>query len=1016
VEDITERKRAEETLRENEEKLRVLFEQLPIGVSLLDKNRKVMYVNPALEKILDISKDDLLQEKHQTRRYIRPDGTTMPPEEFASVRAFKEQKLVRDIEIGVITESGKTIWTSVSAAPFPMVDEGLLIVTADITERKRAEKELKKSEEKYRSIFENVQDVYYETSFEGTILEVSPSIEFISKEQYRRADLIGRSMYDFYSDIKDRDALIAAIQKTGSVTDFEVRLKNRDGSLIPCSISSKFIFDAQGKPEKIIGSMHDISERKQAEEALRESETRYRSVLQSATDAIVTADSSGIIIGWNSGAERIFGCSYTEAVGQPLTSIMPLYHNAEHPNGMKRLQSGGDQNIIGKTVELEGLRKDKSVFPIELSLSTWEAKSGQFFTGIIRDITERKRAEMGLLLSKQRWENTFDAIADIVCVISQKHEFIAINDAGVQSLKLPRNEIVGRKCFELVHGTKEPLAVCPCNKSLRSGNEGFSEYEQGGKHYSLHAWPIRDDSGKIMSFVHIVKDITERKRAEEKNIEQARLLEIAIDTIIVRDIDDRLLFWNKAAEKLYGWTFEEARLFDVHRLIAEDDRLKYEKYMKEFLQKGEWEGELRQSTKDGRLLMTYSRWTLVRDKNGKPSARLIITRDITEQRALESQLRRTQRLENLGALAGGIAHDLNNVLAPILLAVQVMEKRTVDPQMREITSAIEKNVLRGRDIIKQVLLFARGGEEGFTPQQLRYIIDEMKSMMRETFPRNIALRVNVADDLKNIFGDATQLHQVLMNLCVNARDAMPDGGQLRIHASNLLVDKMNADMHDGMKPGEYILLSVADNGTGIPEEIQDKVFEPFFTTKEIGKGTGLGLSTVFSIIKNHKGFIKLFSEMGKGTEFKIYLPAVVGDEQVLATEELINIQPSQGETILLVDDESSILQISREALESYGYHVITAKNGTEALSTYAHKEKDSIQLVIMDLNMPLMDGIVAITALRKLDPKLKVILSSGKITDIDAPKLAQLNIQGTLVKPYTAKKMLETVWSVLHYI
>ena len=225
------------------------------------------------------------------------------------------------------------------------------------------------------------------------------------------------------------------------------------------------------------------------------------------------------------------------------------------------------------------------------------------------------------------------------------------------------------------------------------------------------------------------------------------------------------------------------------RLIAENDRLKYEKCMKEFLQKGEWEGELHQITKDGRLLITHSQWTLVRDKNGKPSARLIITRDITEQRALESQFRRTQRLESLGILAGGIAHDLNNVLAPILLAVQVLERRSVDPQIKEIAAALEKNVLRGRDIIKQVLLFARGGEEGFIPQQLKYIIDEMRSIIRETFPRNIVLRVNVAEDLKNVLGDATQLHQVLMNLCVNARDAMPNGGQLRISASNIAIDR-----------------------------------------------------------------------------------------------------------------------------------------------------------------------------------------------------------------------------------
>jgi two-component system, cell cycle sensor histidine kinase and response regulator CckA len=393
---------------------------------------------------------------------------------------------------------------------------------------------------------------------------------------------------------------------------------------------------------------------------------------------------------------------------------------------------------------------------------------------------------------------------------------------------------------------------------------------------------------------------------------------------------------------------------------------------------------------------------------------LIITRDITEKVALESQLRRAQRLENLGTLASGIAHDLNNVLAPILLATQVLEKRSSDPQIREIAHALEINVMRGRDIIKQVLMFARGGEEGFVPQQVKYIINEMRSIIRETFPKNIVLRTTVADDLDNILGDGTQLHQVLMNLCVNARDAMPQGGQLKISASNITMDKKNAGMHAGMKPGNYVLLNVADTGIGIPTEIQNKIFDPFFTTKEIGKGTGLGLSTVFSIVREHKGFMKVISEVGKGSEFNIYLPSIPGDTKVQSVEEVKVTQPSRGETILVVDDEQAILQISREAMESYGYKVLMAMNGSEARAALADAAKGSVDLVIIDMNMPIMDGPTTIAALRQIDPKIKIIISSGMATGKSLDEQASLKVQGKLVKPYTAQILLETVWSVLH--
>lgn len=496
--------------------------------------------------------------------------------------------------------------------------------------------------------------------------------------------------------------------------------------------------------------------------------------------------------------------------------------------------------------------------------------------------------------------------------------------------------------------------------------------------------------------------------------EQAFLLDSALDPIVLRDLDEHLIFWNKAAERLYGWTFEEVKSLNVHLLIAEEDQAKFERGKKEFLERGECQIELRQRTKNGRMIVTHSHWSLVRNRESKPYARLIITRDITEQRNLEAQLRRAQRMESLGTLAGGIAHDLNNVLAPILMSVQILNAKVTEPNLKKLVTSLETSTKRGSEIVKQVLTFARGSEHEFTPQQLRYILSEIETIIKQTFPKNIQLRSGVSKDLSLILGDATQLNQVLMNLCINARDAMLDGGRLTLSAENMYMDESYARMILGAHPGQYVMLTVADTGTGIPADVQEKIFEPFFTTKEKGQGTGLGLSTVYAIVKAHGGFIKLYSEYGKGTEFKIFFPSTEQKEQkheTIADKELLR---GSGETILVIDDELFVLQISKEVLEVQGYAVLTATDGAEAIGIYGGAEKGSIHLVITDMNMPLMDGTSTIRALRKIDPNLKIVISSGLLTNMSTEGIAGLETQGYLAKPYTAEQLLLMVQKVLY--
>lgn len=332
--------------------------------------------------------------------------------------------------------------------------------------------------------------------------------------------------------------------------------------------------------------------------------------------------------------------------------------------------------------------------------------------------------------------------------------------------------------------------------------------------------------------------------------------------------------------------------------------------------------------------------------------------------------------------------------------------------MRKFISTIEASALRGKDIIKQVLTFARGAEGEFMTLQPKHLIKEMENIIKETFPKNIQLQANIQNDLWNISGNATQLHQVLLNLCVNARDAMLDGGTLSLSAENILIDENYARMIYNMKAGSYVLIKVSDSGIGISHYIREKIFEPFFTTKDIGEGTGLGLSTALTIIKNHHGFIDVESKVGKGTTLKVYIPAKITEEAKTAQAEQPKLPMGNGELIMIVDDETSVLDITSQTLKNYGYNVVTATDGTDAISKYVDKI-DTVKIVITDILMPIMNGIATSRALRKMNTNVKIILASGlRHNEPSIPKF-DFKIQGFLHKPYTAETLLKTLHQVL---
>jgi len=502
----------------------------------------------------------------------------------------------------------------------------------------------------------------------------------------------------------------------------------------------------------------------------------------------------------------------------------------------------------------------------------------------------------------------------------------------------------------------------------------------------------------------------ERKQAEQKIREQAALLDITTDAILVRDRENKILFWNKGAEHMYGWKADDVLGKSANKLLYKETSSQLEVALKSVLEIGEWQGELHQVTKDGKKIIVESRWTLVRDEAKQPKSILTVNTDITQKKQLEAQFLRTQRLESIGTLASGIAHDLNNVLTPILMTAQLLETQVHDERSKRLLPILVTNAKRGANLVKQVLSFARGLEGKFTILQIKHLISEIKQIAKQTFPKSIEFYTSIPQYLGTVFGDATQLHQVLMNLCVNARDAMPDGGTLSISAENLFIDQNHAKMNLDAQVGPYIVITVADTGTGIPPEILDRIFEPFFTTKEIGKGTGLGLSTVIGIIKSHGGFVKVYSEVGRGTQFKVYLPEAEVD-QITPVEDL-ELPTGKGELILVVDDEAAIRDITKTSLETYNYRALTASDGIEAIALYA-EHRQEISVVLTDMMMPSMDGATTIRTLRKIEPHVKIVAVSGLVSKDKLAQVASIGVKTFLAKPYTTKELLTTLHEVL---
>ncbi len=666
--------------------------------------------------------------------------------------------------------------------------------------------------------------------------------------------------------------------------------------------------------------------------------------------------------------------------------------------------------------EVQRLRQRVAVFEqgdnLEARVRERTAQLQQTIQKLRAEVARRERAEAALRQSDMRFRLFMENTPAAVWVKDEEGRYVYVNQLQE---RLFQRTFLGRTDFEL---WSEATARRLCEHDaavLASGNpqevmETVPLPDGSASHWLVFKFPFHEAAGKRL-LAGVAIDVTAHKLAEERVKQQAALLDQANDAILLCDLAERILYWNQGAQRLFGWTAAEAAGQAADELLWPGPPPELAKARQAILDKGEWQGELAAQTKEGKPIVVASRWNLVLDENGQPRSKLVINTDITQQKILATQYLRAQRLESLGTLAGGIAHDLNNVLAPIMMTVDLLQMQFTDPELPPLLDPLKTSIQRGADLVKQVLTFARGVEGQRQELQLQPLTKELVKLLQQTFPKSITIQAALPRDLWLVAADSTQVHQVLMNLCVNARDAMPMGGRITITARNQLLDENEARANPEAKPGPYVVLSVEDTGTGIPPTILDKIFDPFFTTKEVGIGTGLGLSTVLGIVKVHGGFMRVDSEVGKGSRFVVYFPALVSATTIPTAKKIGELPSGQGELVLVVDDEAAICQITKGILEAAGYQVVTAQDGAQALTHYG-QHQDAVRLVLIDFLMPVMDGVATIEALRKLNPHVPIIAASGFGERNISPD-AISGVQAFLAKPFTAQTLLETVHQTL---
>ena len=1059
--DVTERKNAEESVRESEQRFRESFEQVAVGMAHVSEDGHLLRINDRLCEILGTRRDELLGASLSALILDedRPRFADLHRVLFTSGLPFYA------VELRLQHRGGTVIWVALTSSLAYTPSGGArhsITVFEDITATKRAELRLRRLN-RLHTVLSKVGEAAIRLPTKEELYEAVcrafvrdgrfPLVLIVEADQPPRVVAHGPdARFDALIDRPDFSAALhgAVLRsdrrevcndfRTAPATQqwwqgarqhglragaaFPIRCRGSlVGTLIVCADEVEYF--NEDELHLVDSAVHGVclalqaveheQERRRSENALRASETRMAEAQAVAKVGSWAMDIATWEQSWSAEMYRIYELVPREtppAYREAFASIHPEERSAAREVFERSLLQPGTY-----AMEHRILLPDDRIRFVEIRWQVVADEAGQPVRaiGTCQDITERKLAQAEV----QRTTNLLQAIAagttDNVFVKDLQGRYVFFNDAMARLMCKRMEDVLGRDVSAIVGGEEARRVMEHDRQVIESGLPITAEENLtvDGVTRTVLATkvPHRDASGKVIGVIGISRDITARKQSEQRLADQAALIDKARDAIIVRDLEHRVTYWNKSAERLFGWTAEEVLGRNVRELLRHESPL-FEEAAQAVLTVGDWVGELYVESKDGRKLIIESRWTLVRDETGQPRSIFVINTDVTERKKLEQQFLRAQRMESIGTLAGGIAHDLNNALTPILMSINLLGVRFPDPESQKLLGIIGASAEHGADMVRQLLSFARGVEGRKTEVPVRRLLEDVKKIAEETFPKNLQVRTALPNELWKVTGDPTQIHQVLLNLCVNARDAMPGGGTLTVSAENAYLDEHYAGMNPDVKAGSYVLLSVEDSGVGMTAETMERIFDPFFTTKEVGKGTGLGLSSSLAIVKSHGGFMQVYSEPGKGTTFKFGLPAQAATMGRSAVDPASDLPRGHGELILIIDDEAAVRQLTQYTLEAYGYRTVLASDGADGVAVYASRGAE-IAVVFTDMMMPEMDGPTAIRILRRMNPDVRILCASGLSAHRNSVQREEYKKVRFLEKPYTAEALLTMLKQVL---
>ena len=1073
VRDISKRRRAEAALNASEGKLRAIFEGVPDCVKLITPEGVLCEMNAAGAQIMEAESPDALLGRNLLPAVV-PEDRAAISEMLRTVAAGQQQTrqfritglrgTLRWLEMKAVPFQG------CSTGP-PLV----LGISHDITDQKRRDQKIHRLNRLY-AISSQVNEaiirirdpklLYGEACriavgqgglvmawvgrpapadgklipiaihgrdkgyIEAVVISVRPGAQSVGPAgiafRENRTAFCNDVAFDPAMDLWRQEALSRGYQ---SIAAFPLRAAGNPESVFTVYADQPGYFNTdeiqllEALAENIsfaLAALRRDQNRREAETALRASEQRYRDIVEVSPDAIFIILNERITY-INAAGLKLLGATHSsQIIGRsPLDFFTTEFHDTVSGRIAQLKEKPSTVPLMAEKMRaLDGTMVD-----VDVVAASYPVQYGMAIQVICRDLSVQKKAGAEIRRTTDLLRAIADGIPDTVFVKDLQGRYLLMNQAAAGFLGRELTDLIGRDDTG-VFGPEEAIVIRESDQTvLDSGIPVTTEQKLTGaggiRTYLTTKAPYRDRSGQLLGILGISRDISALKLADA----HLKLLETCVDRlndiVIITgaepfdEVGPRILFVNDAFIRRTGYTRGEV-LGQSPRLLqgpktsrAELDRIRTA------LQK--WQpvrAELINYTKSGEEFWVEIDIVPVAGSTGGYTHWVAVERDISERKNLEQQFLRSQRMDSIGTLAGGIAHDLNNSLSPIIMSLDLMKLRFPDPESGELLDMVGSSAQRGADMVRQLLSFARGVESQRLDVNVAQLIRDVGKIANDTFLKHIAIHTRIAPDLWTVPGDPTQIHQILVNLCVNARDAMPRGGTLTISAGNIIVDSHYSGLSLEAAPGPHVYLEIMDTGTGMTPAVMERIFDPFFTTKELGQGTGLGLSTSIAIIKSHGGFLEVKSEPGRGTTFKIHLPAHPASIAEISPAGPLPLPRGHGELILVIDDEASVRHITRRTLETYGYHVITATDGADGVALYAGNAGE-IKAVLTDMMMPILDGPSTIQVLRHMNPRLPIIAVSGLPDKAHAGKAASAGIEHFLPKPYTAEILLNLLHKIL---